>query len=62
VDNGNSRFSRIAHYTRVGAIVQRIMASVRQLKSLKSRISVVLGVVTMTGLVLWNTELPSKYL
>jgi len=42
--------------------VQRIMASVRQLKSLKSRISVVLGVVTITGLVLWNTELPSEYL
>lgn len=37
------------------------MASVRQLKGLKSRISVVLGVVTMTGLVLWNTELPSEY-
>jgi len=38
------------------------MASVRQLKGLKSRISAVLGVVTITGLVLWNTELPSEYL
>ncbi|XP_025200917.1 laccase-6-like isoform X2 [Melanaphis sacchari] len=34
------------------------MASVRQLKSFKSRISLVLGVVAITGLVLWNTELP----
>lgn len=47
--------------TRVEARVQS-MASVRQLKGLKSRISAVLGVVTITGLILWNTNLPSEYL
>lgn len=36
------------------------MAAVRQLKGTKSRISAMLGVATITGLVLWNTELPSK--
>lgn len=50
---------RKTHLTQVRAIV-RSMAPVRQLKGLSSRISVVLGVVTITGLVLWNTELPSE--
>lgn len=59
---GNSRFPRIAHYTCVRARVQWSMAPVRQLKGFKSRISVVLGIVTITGLVLWNTKLPSEYL
>lgn len=38
------------------------MAAVRRLNGLKSRISAVLCVVTIAGLVLWNTELPSEYI
>lgn len=40
----------------------RSMASVRQLKGIKSRILAVLSVVMIAGLVLWSTNLPSEYI
>lgn len=49
-------------YECIGVRIIRTMATVRRLNGFKSRISVMLGVVTITGLVLWNTELPSEYI
>lgn len=48
--------------TCIGARVTRSMASVRQLKGIKNRISAVLSIVMITALVLWSTNLPSEYI